>query len=210
LNETIDRSRGVYYARMDGDDIAYPERMAKQVAFLEAHAEMDLIGAWMLVFGQHGVALGKRVGLKGSVSSTPLIRSIGIAHPTFFGRIEWFRENRYEEWPLHFQDQQLLMKTLERSRFGMVPEILLGYREETLTIAKQWRYRSSYIRSFRNLLKRVGMGRSILLIAGQLLKLGIDVVAISTGLDYAILRHRATALTSGEREIWEKIWNLTK
>jgi glycosyltransferase involved in cell wall biosynthesis len=34
LNECIDRARGPYMARMDADDIAYPNRLAQQMAFL--------------------------------------------------------------------------------------------------------------------------------------------------------------------------------
>ncbi len=35
LNECIDRARGRYLARMDADDIAYPDRLAQQLAFLD-------------------------------------------------------------------------------------------------------------------------------------------------------------------------------
>jgi glycosyltransferase involved in cell wall biosynthesis len=34
LNECIDRARGRYLARMDADDIAYPDRLAQQLASL--------------------------------------------------------------------------------------------------------------------------------------------------------------------------------
>ena len=37
LNECIDRARGPYLARMDADDIAYPDRLAQQMAFLDDH-----------------------------------------------------------------------------------------------------------------------------------------------------------------------------
>jgi glycosyltransferase involved in cell wall biosynthesis len=37
LNECIDRARGLYLARMDADDIAYPDRLAQQMAFLVDH-----------------------------------------------------------------------------------------------------------------------------------------------------------------------------
>ena len=34
LNECIDRARGLYLARMDADDIAYPDRLRQQLDFL--------------------------------------------------------------------------------------------------------------------------------------------------------------------------------
>jgi glycosyltransferase involved in cell wall biosynthesis len=42
LNECIDRARGRYLARMDADDIAYPDRLKRQLAFLETNTEVDL------------------------------------------------------------------------------------------------------------------------------------------------------------------------
>ena len=45
LNECIDRARGRYLARMDADDIAYPDRLERQLIFLETNAEVDLCSA---------------------------------------------------------------------------------------------------------------------------------------------------------------------
>src|ERR1700721_1361523 len=49
LNECIDRARGKYLARMDADDIAYPDRLAQQLDFLSNHAEVDLCSAGAMV-----------------------------------------------------------------------------------------------------------------------------------------------------------------
>src|ERR1700733_15711426 len=49
LNECIDRARGRYLARMDADDIAYPDRLAQQLDFLSNHAEVDLCSAGAMV-----------------------------------------------------------------------------------------------------------------------------------------------------------------
>jgi glycosyltransferase involved in cell wall biosynthesis len=42
LNECVDRARGLYVARMDAEDIAYPDRLAQQMAFLVDHEGVDL------------------------------------------------------------------------------------------------------------------------------------------------------------------------
>ncbi len=39
VNEGIKKARGLYIARMDGDDICLPERFAEQAAYLEAHPD---------------------------------------------------------------------------------------------------------------------------------------------------------------------------
>src|ERR1700733_14082702 len=48
LNECIDRARGLYLARMDADDIAYPDRLARQLAFLGSHPDVDLCSAGIM------------------------------------------------------------------------------------------------------------------------------------------------------------------
>ena len=51
MNEGIDRARGRYIVRMDGDDIAHPERIAKQLAYMEAHPEVGLCGSAVRYIG---------------------------------------------------------------------------------------------------------------------------------------------------------------
>ena len=47
-----------------------------------------------------------------------------------FGRIEWFRENRYlEPGPFRCEDQELILRTYSKSKFHTIPESLLAYRK---------------------------------------------------------------------------------
>ena len=50
LNAGLAAARGPFIARMDADDESHPERLAAQAAFLEAHADIGLVGC--------GVAFG--------------------------------------------------------------------------------------------------------------------------------------------------------
>lgn len=45
LNEIIASARGKYIARMDQDDLSFPDRFEKQVAFMEAHPEIGLVSS---------------------------------------------------------------------------------------------------------------------------------------------------------------------
>ena len=45
-NKLIDMAQGEYLAVMDHDDIALPERFAKQVAFLDSHPDVGVVGTW--------------------------------------------------------------------------------------------------------------------------------------------------------------------
>ena len=55
LNRCLEYADGEFIARMDGDDISLPERFEKQVAYLNAHPEVDLVGTWMRRLDENGV-----------------------------------------------------------------------------------------------------------------------------------------------------------
>ncbi len=44
LNRGLAAARGTYIARMDADDVSLPERLARQVAYLQAHPALDVLG----------------------------------------------------------------------------------------------------------------------------------------------------------------------
>ncbi|MBI2781895.1 MAG: glycosyltransferase [Chloroflexi bacterium] len=46
LNRGIAAARGRYIARQDQDDVSLPDRFAKQLAFLDANPQCDLLGTW--------------------------------------------------------------------------------------------------------------------------------------------------------------------
>lgn len=46
LNRGIELARGEYVARQDHDDYSHPERLARQVAYLDAHPACALVGTW--------------------------------------------------------------------------------------------------------------------------------------------------------------------
>ncbi|MEE3427355.1 MAG: glycosyltransferase [Ruminococcus sp.] len=50
LNHCLKYATGKYIARMDGDDISYPDRIERQVSYLVEHPDIDLVGTGMAVF----------------------------------------------------------------------------------------------------------------------------------------------------------------
>ncbi len=53
LNHCLKYATGEYVARMDGDDICAPERFEKQVNYLKAHPEYQVVGTDMQHFNEH-------------------------------------------------------------------------------------------------------------------------------------------------------------
>lgn len=58
LAQTLDHcasvARGDYFARMDGDDVSAPGRLAKLVDALDSHPELALVSSWMTRFDERG------------------------------------------------------------------------------------------------------------------------------------------------------------
>ena len=50
-NAALKHVRGEYIAKMDGDDLCHPGRLAHQVAYLKAHPQVNMVGGWMQNFG---------------------------------------------------------------------------------------------------------------------------------------------------------------
>ena len=44
LNEALSKANGEYIARMDADDVCHPERLQRQVEFLDSHPDVGVVG----------------------------------------------------------------------------------------------------------------------------------------------------------------------
>ena len=131
LNEGIAAAQGHYLARMDADDLAFPDRFAKQVAFLDAHPDIDLVGCRALVFDNKGEIIGLLpfAAQHEEICTAPW-RNIPLPHPTWMGRAAWFRHHKYAvPETKRAEDQELLLRSYATSRFACLDEILLAYRQ---------------------------------------------------------------------------------
>ena len=51
LNIGLAQARGEYIARMDGDDVSAPDRLEKQVKYLDLHKNTGIVSCWYKFFG---------------------------------------------------------------------------------------------------------------------------------------------------------------
>ncbi len=103
INQQVVMARGEYFARMDADDVMLPERLERQVKYLQEHPEVDVCGTgageWTFI------------------------------HPSVMGRTEWFKEHPYRSECDGCEDWDLWTRTRKVSKFGFLQEPLIFYRK---------------------------------------------------------------------------------
>jgi glycosyltransferase involved in cell wall biosynthesis len=157
LNETIDMARGHYFARMDQDDVSYPDRFTKQLALLEGDHTLDVIAVSAITISESNEAMGM---LPCPVSHESICakpwQGFCFAHPTWMGKIDWFRKFRYTiPGPYFCEDQELLLRSFTESRFGGIKDVLFAYRIKEKrnlprVIKTRWSFFSIQCRYFIN------------------------------------------------------------
>lgn len=209
LNQAVNLAEGKYFARMDADDISYPERLARQVEFLEKNLDVDLVGTGMAVFRGKGELLGLRAAPKTHDEICARTDSgFCLFHPTWMGKREWFLSNSYAPQAVLCEDQDLLLRTHQTSQFANLPEPLLGYREERLSLSKLLRTRFYWakrlFRFFTESCKQPIAGWIAVLKQG--FKAAGDIFSVFTGLNYVLLRHRAAPAPKIIADDWLKMY----
>jgi glycosyltransferase involved in cell wall biosynthesis len=137
LNAGVAAAQSGIVARMDADDIAHPSRISRQVSYLCAHPDADVVSSLIRIFPCPAVAKGFRVyeeWLNALRTPEEIAREIYIesplAHPSVTFRRQTFDSvGGYQEngWPEDY-DLWLRMHTAGH-RMGKVPEVLLHWRE---------------------------------------------------------------------------------
>ncbi|MBL8377381.1 MAG: glycosyltransferase family 2 protein [Burkholderiales bacterium] len=207
LNQAISVARGRFFARMDADDIAYPQRIEAQVKFMLENPGCDLVGCGAVVFDDAGRLRGRfpRRLTHEEIRAHPW-RGFFLPHPTWLGKTDWFARHRYLNRYKKTQDQDLLLRTFDCSSFASVDRILLGYRQDRRTVSKSLVGRIYFSRSIaREAWRRRDFAGGLRGLAGQGAKGLADAIAIPLGFD-RLLRRREDGPTAAEAAEWAAVW----
>lgn len=144
LNRCMEAASGEYLARMDSDDISEPDRLLRQVSFLEAHSEYAFAGCATLLFDERGVYGARR--MKEKPEKEDFFAYLPFIHPSVVFRREVFHDTvRYPEGAkaLRCEDLALFMELYAKGYRGYnLVDVLYRYREDQNAFAKKkYRYR---------------------------------------------------------------------
>jgi len=132
LNRGIALAHASYLTRQDADDISRPARLEKQVAFLDRHADVGVLGTGVTLIDEDGHRLGdylyptdhRRLSARLTRFENPL------PHTTLMFRTSVLRElGGYEPQFRKAQDFDLLLRLIERHRVASIAEPLCELRQ---------------------------------------------------------------------------------
>lgn len=130
LNKAIQQAQGEYIARMDDDDISLPERLQKQLSFMEKNPKIALVGCLGLIIDERGETIGeKNLALGFPEIKKRLLFNNQFIHSSLFIRKsvldkEGFYNNNFKK----AQDYELVLRLAGKYPVINLAEKLLKWR----------------------------------------------------------------------------------
>ena len=144
LNTGLRHAQGGYIARMDADDVCLPQRLAAQVAYLDTHPDIGVLGTRTAFTTTVARSNGMRDFVdRQNAILTPQEHYVKrfvdapLAHPTVMFRRELVeRHGRYDTGALP-EDHELWLRWMDAGvRFAKLPEELLTWNDHALRLSR--------------------------------------------------------------------------
>lgn len=154
LNRGIAEARYEWIARMDADDIAHPERFARQLAAAQAQPEVLVWGAFARHINSAGRVLGVSRTGPTTVSEYQQLLAAGqdifVIHPTWLARRQAILQaGGYDPSLNACEDLDLLDRISTAGPIVAIPEPLLDYRVHSASSSASryflMRYRADFV-----------------------------------------------------------------
>lgn len=128
INNGIKIARGKYMVRMDSDDISHPQRLEKQLKFMEENPLIDISGTWFLKFP-------KIQTIKLPIKNDEIKKALLVSHSPIGGATTIFRKSSIEKFDILYnqdyiaaEDLELWLRLIDKVNFANIPEFLYQYR----------------------------------------------------------------------------------
>jgi glycosyltransferase involved in cell wall biosynthesis len=141
LNKGIQLAQGKYIARMDADDISLPQRLQRQVDFMERNPEIGMCGTWAQEIDIDGNVLDKirEYPVHHEDIAYLLFDDFTLLHPTILFRKDAAIEHKlfYDSAYLHAEDYDLFFRASQVIKLANLPEVLFYYRQHPLQVSQK-------------------------------------------------------------------------
>ena len=148
LRYAFEQARGEYIAVLDADDVALPERLGREVEFLDNHAEVVLVSSWTQIIDERGRITAT---LEPQMSGEDLHDSLGWANPTAHSAVMYrsYAASKVGGYPKEFayaQDRELVVALAQYGRLAIIKEFLCQWRisPKGLTSSRENRMLNAY------------------------------------------------------------------
>lgn len=127
-NAALEYVRGEYIAKMDGDDICHPERLGQQVAFLDQHPEVNIVGSFMQNFGASTYL--NRYPEHPDDTRVLTLFTLPTGNPSAMMRASLFREQglRYDASLRQTEDYDFCARYIRQLHIATLQQPLVQYR----------------------------------------------------------------------------------
>lgn len=135
-NAGLRHARGHYIARIDGDDVARPQRLDRQLTFLRSNPRLRASASFWQVVSEDGAIepLVRKVPQSPRVVPWFLCVKSGFVHSSAFVERQALEEiGAYRELPVS-QDYRMWCDLAAREWLGVVPEVLVLWRAHRSSI----------------------------------------------------------------------------
>ncbi|HJW57964.1 MAG TPA: glycosyltransferase [Burkholderiaceae bacterium] len=134
LNLGLSMASAPLIARFDADDICLPHRLERQVAFLDTHPDVGVLGGGLEIFtAEAGTIAIRNYPVDPDVIERHFQTTTPIAHPTVMMRKSVLdRFGVYDPSFRFAEDLDLWLRLLNHGvRFSNLPEVLVRYRQQS-------------------------------------------------------------------------------
>ncbi len=203
---TIDKATGEFLARMDADDVAFANRIYKQVDYLTAHTDVVAVGGQCQVIDEKGKVIGTKTFPTDFKSIYRYIfEFVPLQQPTLMIAVKRLPHDFmfYRDGMNTAEEIELIFKLFQYGKVENSPDILLKYRIHTTNTS----FKNVKKTFFLTLISRV---RAVLLFGYKPTLRGIIVTIMETVLVFLLPKSAILKLYSRVRHLSTRKATLSK
>lgn len=144
LNKGFELAQGEYIARMDSDDVCYPNRFEKQLKYMKHHSDTIVCGAWAKTLDEKNNSTIEEWAC-GAINDMEeyRINLLFNNYPSLFHSSAFFNNSlltkygiKYNEKYTYAQDYEMWTQCSKHANCFIIKEILIKYRFHNTSISQ--------------------------------------------------------------------------